>query len=128
MVRKRHRFDDHETCACDGDARAPDQLLLAGIWSSCGFCWPCPDQSAGNICGKDVQVGVGPRREDPADSLVQFILGDTVLDKRDLEHLNYLFAVSSGCPQAGLAFRTCCLVSGTDHHRQPPHKHDLLKA
>jgi hypothetical protein len=58
MVRKRHRFGDHEACARYSGARAPDQLRLADIWS-CGFCWPGPDQGAGDIGGKDVQVVVG---------------------------------------------------------------------
>jgi hypothetical protein len=60
MVRKRRRFGEHETCARDSDARSPDQLLLADVGWSCGYCWPSPDQSARDICGKDVQVVVDP--------------------------------------------------------------------
>ena len=63
------------------------------------------------------QVAVSPRREHFTDSLVQFSLGDTVLDERSLKYLNYLLAVSSGRPQAGVTFRACRLVSWAGYHR-----------
>jgi hypothetical protein len=77
-----------------------------------------PGRDAGGDCG---QFRIGPRRECLAYPRLKLVFGNPTMHKRRLEHVDYVLAVSMGCPEAAaarrgyrhLVFRLCC------HRRLP---------
>jgi hypothetical protein len=74
------------------------------------------DLPGGDVGGDRGQFRIGPRHECVAYPRVELVFGNPALDKRSLEHVDYVLAVSMGRPDAAaacrcyrhLAFRLCC--------------------
>jgi len=81
----------------------------------------------GEVSSEGGQIGVGPRRERPADPQVEFVLVQPFLHERGLEHLDHLLAVGVRRPQVAPAARACRYLVTWPRHPGTPHEHNAPK-